>query len=94
MEREITITVNDEQAQRIEERVAAGEYSSAADYVQAAVDNFVLFASNGPPLSDELLRQLIQEADDDPRADVDADEAFERVYRYIDELAAKLDVKS
>jgi Arc/MetJ-type ribon-helix-helix transcriptional regulator len=35
MDREITITVTDDEARRIEERVASGEFESAAEYVRA-----------------------------------------------------------
>jgi Arc/MetJ-type ribon-helix-helix transcriptional regulator len=94
MEREITITVTDDEARRIEERVASGEYESASELAHAALATFVRADNHGPHLPDELLRHLIEEDEADPWPDVDIDEAFAQVYRHIEELAAKRDGRS
>jgi len=92
MEREITITVTDDEARLIEERVSAGEYNSAADYVHATVSTALSEAAFDIP--GNVLRLLLEEDDADTSPDVDIDEAFAEVYRHIDELAAKRDGKS
>ncbi|OEO28948.1 hypothetical protein VW23_027840 [Devosia insulae DS-56] len=92
MDQTITITVTEDEARRIEERVATGDFSSPADLVHTAVVNYI--EQDGFELDDAQLRQLIAEADADVRPDMDAKEAFASVYAYIEELAAKRDAKS
>lgn len=91
MEREITITVTDDEARLIEERVAAGEYQSAVDLVHSAVSGVL-----SPPawLNEGLLRAALAEADADPRPDLDEDEFFDRLHRHIDSVAARHDAKT
>jgi Arc/MetJ-type ribon-helix-helix transcriptional regulator len=91
MEREITITVTDDEARLIEERVAAGEYDSAADLVHRAVSDVL-----SPPayLTDDFLRAAIAEADADPRPDLNESEFFDRLHRHIDAVASRRDAKA
>ena len=56
MDREITITVTDDEARRIDERVASGEFESVADVVRAALANYDGLVR---PLTDALLLQLL-----------------------------------
>lgn len=92
MDHTITITVTEEEARRIEERVATGNFLSPADLVHTAVVDYI--EQDDPDLDDAQLRRLIAEADADDGPDMDAKEAFASVYAYIEELAAKRDAKS
>lgn len=87
MEREITITVTDEEARRIEERVASGEFESATELVHAAVVTFT--EGDRQPLSDDLVRQLIEEDEALGGADLTDAEVAERLDRRFRELQAK-----
>lgn len=80
MDREITITVSDEEARLIDERVRSGDFASPADVVRAALD---WFAGANADVDADALRQLVEEAKSDPSPDIPADEAFEQVRRYI-----------
>ena len=91
MEREITITVTDDEARLIEERVAAGDYRSAAELVHSAVSD-VLSPPSYP--TDDVLRAAIAEADADPRPDLDGNEFFERLHRHIDTVGARRSAKA
>ena len=86
----ITITVTEDEARRIEERVATGDFVSPADLVHAAVVSYI-HHNDDSALDDARLRQLIAEAEADDRPDVDAKEAFASIYAYISEVAAKRD---
>ena len=92
MEREITITVTDDEARRIEERAASAGFGSPAEYVHATLAD----ALQQPvvDISDDLLRQLLEDDDADSSPDVGIDEAFAEVHRHIEELAAKNDATS
>jgi Arc/MetJ-type ribon-helix-helix transcriptional regulator len=93
MDREITITVTEDEARRIDERVAAGEYASAADLAHAAIADFVA-AEVADRLPDGLVRQLIEEDEADDGPDMGADEFADRLHHYIDELVARRDAKA
>jgi Arc/MetJ-type ribon-helix-helix transcriptional regulator len=94
MDREITIVVSEDEARRIDERVAAGEFASAADLAHAAVANFVTSELDGP-ISDELVRRLIEEAaDDDPETDLDAEQFRSTLHQHVDAVVARRDGKA
>lgn len=76
MEREITITVTDEEARRIDERVAAGEFSSPSEVATVALKSFLHEAVGVP---EEILRQLLDEDDEAADPGVPLDEAFAMV---------------
>ena len=76
MSRQITITVSDEEAQKIDERVAAGDYASPEEFVEAAVTFFELEPDWMPP--DDVLKALVEEALEDPRRYM-----TEEVHEYI-----------
>ena len=77
MEREITITVTDEEARRTEERVAAGRFESAADYVHSALSTTL--AHHTLEIPDDVLFALLEQDDADENPGVPADEAFAQV---------------
>lgn len=77
MEREITITVTDEEAERIEARAASAGYQSAAQYVHATLADALQQPAVDIP--DDVLRQLLEEDDANNGPDVAIDEAFAQV---------------
>jgi antitoxin ParD1/3/4 len=85
MDREITITVSEEEARLIDEQVSSGAYASAEELLHAGL--MTVAASS---LDDEVLRKLIAEADADPRPSVPLDVAFDQVFAYIDELERRM----
>ena len=87
MDREITITVTDEEARRIEERAASAGYDSVSDYVHSAVSMALLAREDSSLLGDEAIRAAIAEADADTRPAIPAQSAFENVRTYIRSLA-------
>ena len=90
MDREITITVTDDEARRIDERVASGEFESAADVVRAALATLDASDADLSVPADEL-RRLVDEALTDPRPPVPAVVAFARLRSRIQ---AHADAKS
>ncbi len=77
MEREITITVTDEEARRIEERVAAGEFESASEYVHATISTAL--AEQGFDIPDDVLLALLEEDEAVADPGIPANEAFAQV---------------
>jgi Arc/MetJ-type ribon-helix-helix transcriptional regulator len=67
MDREITITISDDEARRIQQRVEAGEFRSASEYVRAAMSHYALDAEPEWIPPDDVLRQLVEESLRDPR---------------------------
>ena len=65
MSKQITITVSDEEAQEIDERVAAGDFTSPEEVLRAALMFFELEPEWMPP--DDGLKALVEEAVNDPR---------------------------
>lgn len=93
MEREITITVTDEEARRIDERVAAGEFASAAELAHAAVSS--VLAPPDVDIPDDVLRQLLEEDDADDHSDeMTGEELRAHLHQYIDLLVARRDGKA
>lgn len=84
MDREITITVTDEEARRIEERVATGHFESPADYVHADA-----LATAPLDIPDEILERLLEEDNLDSDPGVPAEEAFARVRARIETTYGK-----
>jgi antitoxin ParD1/3/4 len=64
-----------ERAAWVRERVASGEYGSETEVIQAGLEALEREKAE----FDELLRQKIQEAYDDPRPSIPAEEVFERL---------------
>ncbi len=72
----ITVTLG-ELHERVEARVRSGAYSSASEVVRAGLRAL----DREEEALDEMLRQKIREALDDPRPSIHADEVFERLER-------------
>lgn len=75
MDREITIVVTDDEARRIDARVASGEFQSTEDVVRAALASFD--SAGEDPLSLDIVRQKVAEALADPSPALPANEVFE-----------------
>lgn len=91
MDREITITVTDDEARRIDERVASGEFESAADVVRAALANYDGLVQ---PLPDAVLLHLIDEELAIGGEDVDDRALGARLDRQIIEMTAKRNARA
>ena len=89
MDRTITVKVTDEEAARIDARVAAGEFTSVDDFVHSAITVFE--GELSAPLTDDLVRRLIAEDEAVGGPALDADEAFALVRRHIATVTAKRD---
>jgi antitoxin ParD1/3/4 len=72
----ITVTLGELQ-DRVDARVNSGAYSSASEVVRAGLRAL----DRGEEALNEIWRRKIQEALDDPRPDVPAEEVFERLER-------------
>jgi Arc/MetJ-type ribon-helix-helix transcriptional regulator len=83
MDREITITVSDEEARLIQERVDSGRAESPADFVMMAVRTELIGDSlMDAMIDDESLKALIGEALEDPRPDLSS----EQVHKHLLDL--------
>jgi Arc/MetJ-type ribon-helix-helix transcriptional regulator len=60
MDRELTITLSDEQAHFIEQRVESGEFASVDAAIVAAIDALAI-ESSFAPIPDDVLRRLVEE---------------------------------
>ena len=92
MDKELTVTITEEEARLIDEQVHSGAFASADEVVRAALDTFAR-AEAKEREEMERLRRLIQESFDDPRQNVPLKEAFERVRAHIKELETVADAK-
>ena len=81
MDREITIVVTDDEARRIDARVASGEFQSTEDVVRAALASFD--AAGDDPLSLDIVRQKVAEALADPGPARPAKEVFDNLRAII-----------
>jgi len=88
MEREITIVVTEDEARRIDERVAAGEYASAAELAHAAVSS--VLADQGADIPDEVLQFLLAEDDADTEPGIPLDEALREVRANLEAKYGKI----
>ena len=77
MDREITITVTDDEARLIDERVAAGEFESAVDLVHFALAT--VLGDQLPDVPEDVLLLRLAEDAADEGSDLSADEAFAQV---------------
>lgn len=77
----ITVTLGKQQS-ILDERLASGEYESASEVVRAGLRAL----DRERTALDELIRRKVQEALDDPRPSVPADEAFARLRARIGEV--------
>lgn len=84
MGRELTITLTDEEARLIEERVHSGAFASASEVVKAGLASIVE-AEERERLETEWLRKKVQEALDDPRPSVPADDVQQHIQQWYDE---------
>jgi len=73
----ITVTLGELQ-ERVEARVQSGAYSSASEVVRAGLRAL----DREEQALDEMWRQKIQEAYDDPRPSISAKEAFAELRRH------------
>ena len=76
----ITVTLGELQG-RVDARVKSGAYSSASEVVRAGLRAL----DREEQALDELWRRKIQEAYDDPRPSIPADEVFEDLRRHHEE---------
>ncbi|MBB4576247.1 type II toxin-antitoxin system ParD family antitoxin [Rhizobium sp. MC63] len=72
----ITVTLGSQQ-KSLDARLQSGAYSSASEVIRAALRAL----DREEDAIDEIMRQKIREAIDDPGSDVDADTVFERLER-------------
>lgn len=77
MYREITIVVTEEEARRIDARVASGEFASASDYVHSTVSTAL--TSDALDIPDDVLQALLEDDDADSDPGIPADNAFAQV---------------
>ena len=82
MDREITIVLTDEEARRIDERVASGEFASAEDYVHSTLSTALTGAEFHIPA--DVLQALIDEDEADADPGIPADIAFAQVKASIE----------
>jgi antitoxin ParD1/3/4 len=73
----ITVTLGELQA-AVDERVKSGSYSSASEVVRAGLRAL----QREEEALDEILRRKIQEAYDDPRPSISAEEVFDDLRRH------------
>ncbi|MBX5160365.1 type II toxin-antitoxin system ParD family antitoxin [Rhizobium sp. NZLR8] len=72
----ITVTLGSQQ-KSLDARLQSGAYSSASEVIRAALRAL----DREEDAIDEIMRQRIREAIDDPGSDIDADTVFERLER-------------
>ncbi|ARO22851.1 type II toxin-antitoxin system ParD family antitoxin [Rhizobium sp. S9] len=70
----ITVTLGSQQ-KSLDARLQSGAYSSASEVIRAALRAL----DREEDAIDEIMRQKIREAIDDPGPDIDADTVFERL---------------
>ncbi|ANK84677.1 MULTISPECIES: type II toxin-antitoxin system ParD family antitoxin [Rhizobium] len=70
----ITVTLGSQQ-KSLDARLQSGAYSSASEVIRAALRAL----DREEDAIDEIMRQKIREAIDDPGSDIDADTVFERL---------------
>ncbi|MBX4893346.1 type II toxin-antitoxin system ParD family antitoxin [Rhizobium bangladeshense] len=70
----ITVTLGSQQ-KSLDARLQSGAYSSASEVIRAALRAL----DREESAIDEIMRQKIREAIDDPGSDIDADTVFERL---------------
>jgi Arc/MetJ-type ribon-helix-helix transcriptional regulator len=87
VDREITITVSEEEARRIQDRVDAGEFASPAEFVKAAV-SLVVDAEPEWTLPDDVLKRLVEEAVSDPRPSLTPEEVHRQLLELHDSHVA------
>ena len=80
MDRQLTITLSDEDARFIDEQVQAGVYASADDLVNAGIQRLMRRAEQKQREFEELKRS-IEEAIADPRPAVTSEELMENLRR-------------
>ncbi|MBX4927768.1 type II toxin-antitoxin system ParD family antitoxin [Rhizobium binae] len=72
----ITVTLGSQQ-KSLDARLQSGAYSSASEVIRAALRAL----DREEDAINEIMRQKIREAIDDPGSDIDADTVFERLER-------------
>ena len=80
----ITVTLGKQRAS-LEEHLASGQYESASEVVRAGLRAL----DREKKAFEDMMRVKIQEALDDPRPPIPADEAFARVRAHIGERKAR-----
>lgn len=81
--RPITVTLGAQQ-RSLEARLSSGDYSSASEVMRAALRAL----DREDKAFDELLRRKVQEALDDPRPSIPAEEVFAELRRHRAERTA------
>jgi antitoxin ParD1/3/4 len=79
----VTVTLG-EMKEAVDARVRSGRYASASEVIRAGLRAL----DREEKALDDWMRAKIQEALDDPRPSVPADEVFERLWAYHHEQAA------
>lgn len=88
----LTVTISGDQAERIRESVARGEFESPEDFVTAAIE-VAGFIRQGDDLPEwlpdrETLKRLVNEALDDPRPGLSSGEMQAEIDRWVAEAEA------
>ena len=83
----LTVTISGDQAERIRASVANGDYASADDFVASAID----FYDDKPDWlpDNDTLRQLIDEALNDPRPSLTSEQVRANIDRWTAEAEAE-----
>nr|WP_314258294.1 hypothetical protein [uncultured Devosia sp.] len=93
----LTVTITGDQAERIRESVARGEFESPEHYVTAAIETagFIHDDHDLPEwLPDtETLKRLVNEALDDPRPGLSSEEMRAEIDRWVAETEAQESAK-
>jgi Arc/MetJ-type ribon-helix-helix transcriptional regulator len=88
----LTVTISGDQAERIRESIANGEFESAEDFVGAAIDSYDESSSRNLPdwLPDhDTLKRLVNEALDDPSPSFSSEEMKAEIDRWVSEADAE-----
>lgn len=73
-------------APRVRERIESGQYSSASEVIRAGLEAL----EREEEALDELIRRKVQEAYDDPRPSIPAEEVFARLRaRHAERMKAR-----
>ena len=84
----LTVTLREDQAERIRQSVANGDYASAEDFVASAIDGHDNLPGWLPDR--ETLRRDIEEALDDPRPHLTGQEVAANIERWAAEAEGRL----
>lgn len=93
MAQEITITLSEEEARLIQDRVDSGSYVSPADYVKTLLQTELGVDPEWMP-SDEVLKALVKESINDPQPSLTSEQVHRQLLehheRHMAELTSKI----